>query len=316
MGKTKTEFKWYTIPQYRKEEQYLSEMHKKGWKLTRVSWPGFYHFEQCEPENVTYRLDYNQEGIENKSEYVQMFADCGWEYLFDFVGYSYFRKASDEAEMNEEIFCDDDSRLDMMRRVFKGRIVPLIVIFFCCILPQLFINMNGFGGGNGNIVQHVLAYLLLALGIIYIVLFGIFAMQFYQYEKNFASDENIKTKYVCIFIGLIIALMAMIGIVCWANHSRYKVTDTESGFILDAEALNEDIVKEYELKPGDSIYVNHDGDGGEMYISIGKDPQNLIFYGNTFDEFGEFAVSIEESGIYQIKCVGKRAKGKLEVEIK
>ena len=109
MRKTKTEFKWFTIPQYRQEEEYLTSMHRKGWKFTKVSFPGFYHFEQCEPENVTYRLDYNQEGVANKAEYVQMFSDCGWEYLFDFVGYSYFRKASDEADTNEEIFCDDEA---------------------------------------------------------------------------------------------------------------------------------------------------------------------------------------------------------------
>ena len=30
--------------------------------------PGIYSFEKCEPENVTYRLDYNQEGIANKED--------------------------------------------------------------------------------------------------------------------------------------------------------------------------------------------------------------------------------------------------------
>lgn len=72
-------------------------------------------------KEISYRLDYNQEGVSNKAEYVQMFSDCGWEYLFDFVGYSYFRKTSDEGNMNEEIFCDDGSRLDMMKRVYKGK---------------------------------------------------------------------------------------------------------------------------------------------------------------------------------------------------
>jgi len=41
---------------------------------------------------VVYQLDYNQEGRSHKEEYIQMFTDCGWEYLQDFVGYSYFRK--------------------------------------------------------------------------------------------------------------------------------------------------------------------------------------------------------------------------------
>ena len=83
MREKKTEFKFFTIPAYKKEEEYLSRMHAQGWRLTHVTMPGLYHFEKCEPENVTYRLDYNQEGLKNKSDYVQMFADCGWEYLYE-----------------------------------------------------------------------------------------------------------------------------------------------------------------------------------------------------------------------------------------
>ena len=63
MGKVKTVFKFYTIPEYRKEEEFLSSMHRQGWKFTKVTFLGFYHFEQCEPENVTYRQDYNQDGV-------------------------------------------------------------------------------------------------------------------------------------------------------------------------------------------------------------------------------------------------------------
>ena len=125
MGNSKTVFKYFTIPQYRQEEDYLSAMNEKGWCFTHVTFPGFYHFEKSEPEQVTYRLDYNQEGIRNKAEYVQMFSDCGWEYICDFVGYSYFRKEGEVGEEREEIFCDDASRLDMMRRVFRGRIILL-----------------------------------------------------------------------------------------------------------------------------------------------------------------------------------------------
>ena len=38
----------------------------------------------------------------------------------------------------EEIFCDDESRLDMMRRVFAGRYLPILVILMLLILPNLF----------------------------------------------------------------------------------------------------------------------------------------------------------------------------------
>ena len=103
MGKTKKELRLFNVTQYNQEEEYLSSMHRKGWKFTKVYFPGVYCFEECKPENVTYRLDYNQEGIRNKAEYVQMFSDCGWEYLMDFAGYSYFRKTISESDSNDEI---------------------------------------------------------------------------------------------------------------------------------------------------------------------------------------------------------------------
>ena len=89
---TKTVFKWFDITMHEEEAVWLREMHQQGWKLREVKW-AFYTFESCEPEDVVYQLDYNREGLENKQEYVQMFADCGWEYIQDYVDYSYFRKS-------------------------------------------------------------------------------------------------------------------------------------------------------------------------------------------------------------------------------
>ena len=92
MSETKKELRWFSIMDYEKEARYLSRMHQKGWKFKRVTMPGIYTFEKCEPEKVIYQLDYNQEGMKNQMEYVKMFEDCGWEYLLEFAGYSYFRK--------------------------------------------------------------------------------------------------------------------------------------------------------------------------------------------------------------------------------
>ena len=53
-------------------------------------------------------------------------------------------------------------------------------------------------------------------------------------------------------------------------------------------------VKEYEFKSGDIISVNHEGESGELYISIGQLGEDMVFYENTYDEFGEFEVGIRE----------------------
>lgn len=135
------EFKWFSIFEYEKEEVYLREMHKKGWRFLRVKGFGTYVFEKCTPEDVIYRLDYNKEGLKNKEEYVGMFSDCGWEHLQVYAGYSYFRKPASEMNADEGIFCDEESKIMMMERVMKGRIVPLVIIFCCYLMPQFVINM-------------------------------------------------------------------------------------------------------------------------------------------------------------------------------
>jgi len=134
---TKTTVKFFTVPEYEKEEKYLSMEHKHGWKFTRITFPCFYHFEECEPEEVVYQLDYNPDRKKNFKEYIQMFNDCGWGYICDFGGYSYFFKSVKEMDNNEEIFNDDSSKKDMLDRVFKGRMIPLFILFGLIICPNL-----------------------------------------------------------------------------------------------------------------------------------------------------------------------------------
>ena len=134
------QFKYFSIFEYEKEEKYLREMHKSGWRFLKVTGLGVYHFEKCIPADVIYQLDYNQDSKEHKDEYLQMFSDCGWEHIQEYAGYSYFRKPAAEMNGDEEIFCDNESKLQMMERVLKGRMLPLLIIFFCCLVPQFVIH--------------------------------------------------------------------------------------------------------------------------------------------------------------------------------
>ena len=134
---TKKTVKLFSVVDWEKEQNYLREMHRQGWKFVRLTALGVYHFEKCEPEDVIYQLDYNADGLAHKEEYVQLFADCGWEYLQDYLGYSYFRKSASQTDGAEEIFCDDASRLQLLERVGRGRMLPMLVIFLCVMLPGL-----------------------------------------------------------------------------------------------------------------------------------------------------------------------------------
>jgi len=179
MKNIKTEIRFFPIPEWKKEEKYLREQHKKGWKFIGVNGPGLYHFQKCEPRDMVYQLDYNPDSISQESEYIQMFSDCGWEYLQNYAGYSYFRKAVSEMDgTEEEIFCDDVSRLDMMKRVFTGRMIPLLVIFFLIIIPQIFLQsmINTF-------FSHSLVVVYCVMLVIYLGIFISFAIPFWKYYK-------------------------------------------------------------------------------------------------------------------------------------
>ena len=68
-----------------------------------------------------------------------MLADFGWEYCAKCVGWLYFRKpAKDvECEGDGEIFSDNASRLEMVEHILRVRILPLLVIFLCVVIPNL-----------------------------------------------------------------------------------------------------------------------------------------------------------------------------------
>ena len=170
--KTKKEFRYFTIFNHEKEQDYLQDQHRHGWKFVKVTGIGIYHFEECEPQDVVYQLDYNTEGLKNKQEYVQMFADCGWEYIQTYVDYSYFRKSAADMSGDEQIFSDESSRIAMMDRVYKGRLVPLLVIFFACLLPQFIMSLTNGRYGVSAVIGSVLT--------LYCVIFAFCAVSYYR----------------------------------------------------------------------------------------------------------------------------------------
>lgn len=180
MKNTKTELKFFSVPEWKKEEKYLRERHKNGWEFVKVNGLCLYHFQKCEPKDMVYQLDYNPDSTLQKDEYIQMFRDCGWEYLQNYVGYSYFRKAASEMDgTEEEIFCDDASRLDMMKRVFKGRMIPLLTIFFLIIIPQIIqqsLISTSFSHG-------LMVFFCVMFGV-YLLMFISFAVPFWKYYKS------------------------------------------------------------------------------------------------------------------------------------
>ena len=172
----KTEFRFFTIADWQEEEEYLSHMHKKGWRLKRIGFAD-YHFEKCEPENVTYRLDYNKASVKDKEGYLQMFKDCGWEYIFNKFGYSYFRKKEEPGDKEREIFSDSRSKIEMMERVIKSRGIILGLLYVMEFF-FLFFSLGQVAAGRTAYIAEFLIYSFLT-----VLYTGMFVKMYRKYKE-------------------------------------------------------------------------------------------------------------------------------------
>ena len=134
-------YRIFTIADYEREALYFREMHAKGWKLRKVSYSILlfavkYTFEQCHPEQVSYQLDFYPMENSERTSYLQLFKDCGWEHITDFNGFSYFRKLHSgiESDAEFEIYNDASGKLAMVKRILTRRMLPILLLFLA-LLP-------------------------------------------------------------------------------------------------------------------------------------------------------------------------------------
>ena len=141
MMEKKVVYRISTIADYDREALYLGEMHAKGWKLRKVSYSNLvvavkYTFEKCQPEQVSYQLDFYPMKKSERASYLQLFKDCGWEHITDFNSFSYFRKVHSEIESDAEfeIYNDAAGKLAMVKRILTRRMFPILLLFLA-LLP-------------------------------------------------------------------------------------------------------------------------------------------------------------------------------------
>ncbi len=125
---TRIEKQSFFISEFNEEAAWLSFMHRQGWKFLSTNGRN-YKFEQCEPEDWIYQLDFKENGIADE-DYIQMFTDYGWDYTFQFGKWFYFRKIKTDAE-DLSIFSDKESKIALCKRVINAdalRIVPIFML--------------------------------------------------------------------------------------------------------------------------------------------------------------------------------------------
>ena len=117
------------------EEAWLNAMAQQGLHVSKLGVFGGYEFEVGQPRNDVYRLDY-RDAEQNEQDYLQLFADAGWQHMGSLMGWQYFRRQAAPGKA-PQIFSDAESKVGKYRRQQKIMlsVIPFNLLLFSVILP-------------------------------------------------------------------------------------------------------------------------------------------------------------------------------------
>ena len=114
---SRVEFRIFTIVDLDKEEDYLHEMHLKGWRY-RTSCFGLFYFDQCQPDDVIYRI-YDSRFLKKHKHELQDFRNSGWELIER--GYcSILRKPASDILSEDQVYMSNNIRWEVMQSRFRS----------------------------------------------------------------------------------------------------------------------------------------------------------------------------------------------------
>lgn len=130
---SRVEFRIFTIVDLDKEEEYLHEMHLKGWRY-RTSRFGLFYFDKCQPDDVIYRI-YDSRFLKKYKHELQDFSNRGWE-LIETGFCSIFRKPASDLLPEDQVYMSKGLRWEVMRYrlrsctvAFSGGLVVCMSLF-------------------------------------------------------------------------------------------------------------------------------------------------------------------------------------------
>ena len=119
---SKVQFRMFIIFDLDKVEEYLHEMHLKGWRY-KANRFGFFYFEQCQPDDVVYCV-WNTSYLRKNELELQSVMDRVWEFV-EGCSYSVFRKAKCDLVPNEQIFMNNRLRWDGVKSGLRTSTVSI-----------------------------------------------------------------------------------------------------------------------------------------------------------------------------------------------
>ena len=119
---SKVQFRMFTIFDLDRVEDYLHEMHLKGWKFKSNRF-GFFYFEQCRPDDVIYRV-WNTSYLRKNEVDLQSIKDREWEFVEN-CSYSVFRKATGDIVSNDQSFIDNRLRWEGVKSGLRSCVASI-----------------------------------------------------------------------------------------------------------------------------------------------------------------------------------------------
>ena len=130
---SKVQFRMFAIVDLDKVEEYLHEMHLKGWRY-RTSRFGLFYFDQCQPDDVIYCI-YDSRFLKKHKHELQYFRNRGWE-LIETGFCSILRKSSSDILSEGQVYMSKGLRWEVMQSrlrsctaTFLGGLVVCMSLF-------------------------------------------------------------------------------------------------------------------------------------------------------------------------------------------
>ena len=119
---SKVQFRMFTVLDLDKVEDYLHEMHLQGWEF-KANRFGLFYFEQCQPDDVIYRV-WNTSYLKKNRMELQSIKESGWEFV-EGCQYSVFRKATSDLASNNQSFLDNRLRWESVKSGLRSCVASI-----------------------------------------------------------------------------------------------------------------------------------------------------------------------------------------------
>ncbi len=134
--------RFFPIWEEEKECRWLEEMSGKGWHMKATGYLSYY-FTKGESRDYTYRFDFKLAADKDYEDYLQLFAESGWELVGVFANWHYFR--IEKSEQVRELYTDTQSKKARLKRLFI-LMIAVAAINLVIMLNNIFIFTLTDGG--------------------------------------------------------------------------------------------------------------------------------------------------------------------------